>query len=242
MQLSNRFIELLPSFAFDFDREATMLSDARMNDHDIAMACYFCSFDHPKTHSLYLSWNPMGMLAARGVVFTIGRCTNLRHVDVSWCRLGIDGIRLLFRSLAHNSVIEALNVAGNDACGREAGTIVSELLTTNTTLRRLSVAFNELGVDGAKSLAVGLPNCTVQDLSLRGCSIGDEGATTIATALKDNKVLQSLTVADNGMGEKGASMLASFVRLRLGAAIRMVDPEGLCMSRAAHATDLLPER
>jgi len=86
-------------------------------------------------------------------------------------------------------------------------------LGVNTLLRRLDLAFNSIGPDGAEAMARALAsNQGLQELDLRDNEIGDGGAQALAEGLLTNYSLRKLQVARNGIGSRGALALQAAQR------------------------------
>ena len=84
--------------------------------------------------------------------------------------------------------------------------LVSEAKKTTGEIERPSFATFQKGLI-AEALRV---NRTLTRLSLANNEIGPDGAHSIAYNLRDNHVLTHLSVVDNKIGDRGASALASF--------------------------------
>jgi Ran GTPase-activating protein (RanGAP) involved in mRNA processing and transport len=73
--------------------------------------------------------------------------------------------------------------------------------------------YNTIGDEGATALANALKvNTAVQDLWLGGNTIGDEGATVLANALTQNSTLQRLRLDGNTIGDEGAKALLDCIK------------------------------
>lgn len=84
-------------------------------------------------------------------------------------------------------------------------TIMAKLLKDNEQLEELILSESKLDATCIKCLAVGLePNRALRILTLAHNQIGSEGAVTLAEYLKVNKVLLELDVDDNGIEDLGA--------------------------------------
>ena len=69
---------------------------------------------------------------------------------------------------------------------------------------------NSVGDGGAASLASALKeNTTLQTLNLLHNSVGADGAASLASALKENTTLQTLNLWGNSVGDASAASLAS---------------------------------
>jgi Ran GTPase-activating protein (RanGAP) involved in mRNA processing and transport len=108
---------------------------------------------------------------------------------------------------------------------------IAKELTTNTTLKHLSLRWNEIGDGGAIAIATALrTNKSLVELGLGSNGIGDNGAAAIAIALQINKSLRLLHLANNGIGDKGAVAIAG--ALQRNKSLREL---GLCRNKIGDA-------
>ena len=92
----------------------------------------------------------------------------------------------------------------------------------NTSLSSLYLSSNSIGDEGANSLAQALRvNNSLSSLVVSKNSVGDEGANSIAQSLRDNTSLSSLVLQSNFIGNEGADSLAQ--ALRVNATISSLD-------------------
>jgi len=84
------------------------------------------------------------------------------------------------------------------------------------TLRRLDLSENpQLKLGGAaRSLAslIRQSGCSLEDLNLQSCGLGNKGAATLAPALGENHSLTSVDLGSNDITSKGLLSLAEGLR------------------------------
>ncbi len=86
----------------------------------------------------------------------------------------------------------------------------SAALDKNPTLTTLHLTCNNIGDEGARSLAAALDNnATLTFLHIGNNNIGAEGARSLAAALDNNATLTNLDLAENNIGAEGARSLAA---------------------------------
>lgn len=135
------------------------------------------------------------------------------------------GVELNDDSVEIDAIIERLNgdkvtiidLHDNDIADRSVHRIVQALMqTTQPYLQSFLLGTNSITEQGAQWLGqyIEASSCPLLHLSLSSNSIGDEGATYLATAMKKNTdtCLQSLAIDDNDIGTEGAVALALMIK------------------------------
>lgn len=91
---------------------------------------------------------------------------------------------------------------------------LANVLSNNTSLKRLLLQDNQIGRVGACELAKALKvNKTLEELVLFSNQIGDNGACELARALSHyNTTLRRLCLGNNGLGNEGAKLLARMLK------------------------------
>lgn len=110
-----------------------------------------------------------------------------------------------------------------------SGVVVGAFIRIHASLNRLDLRSLPLGVEGGRALALALSaNTSLTALSLPEAQLGDDGAEQIAHALIGNPrcALQSLNLSDNGVGVRGASAIAEYLRVA-GASLTALDGVGM---------------
>lgn len=94
--------------------------------------------------------------------------------------------------------------------GNEGAKAISVALTTNTSLRVLSLTSSGITLVGAEVLGSALQeNGTLHSLNLDGNKLGDQGLESLVNGLKSSTSLTALSVANNGITDKGVVLIAS---------------------------------
>ncbi|KAL4167364.1 hypothetical protein KRP22_012850 [Phytophthora ramorum] len=135
--------------------------------------------------------------------------STVTHLDLTGNRLGEHGAACLATSLTKNNAVNKLVLADCE--------LTSEALTewvaffragTNSTLRHLSLADNQIDDDGAEALGAMLQAAKTRDLhvDLRGNDLSAEGLKVLAGAMKDSSVA-AVQVANNQDDDDPTAML-----------------------------------
>ena len=99
--------------------------------------------------------------------------------------------------------------------GTEDITIMSDLLSTNTTLRSLDLSHNNLGDDGGKSVANALArNVTMHTLDVSSCGLGTVAGTALKEMSDKGGALTSLVLEGNPVESQLSSVGFSAEKLR----------------------------
>ena len=102
-----------------------------------------------------------------------------------------------------------VDLSGRRIGDREAEYIARALMDPNTKVKTLDLTWNSIGVDGATAIAEALKsNVTLQTLHLTNNCIEDDGAMAIAEALTYNSTLQTVWLPRNMIGTAGATAIA----------------------------------
>ena len=161
----------------------------------------------------------------------------IRIIDLSDCSLRDETARDLADMLSHNSTVEELLIETNLFTG-EAVKILAGNVRQNTTLKRLSLAYNNLGDVGVKAITAALTPDTslmgmatrnndndhsdredgrrcsaLHSLSLQKTKCGEEGARAVAEMLRRNNTLQQLDISENPLGYEGVTFIAKALEL-----------------------------
>ena len=160
----------------------------------------------------------------------------IRIIDLSDCSLRDETARDLADMLSHNSTVEELLIETNLFTG-EAVKILAGNVRQNTTLKRLSLAYNNLGDVGVKAITAALTPDTslmgmatrnndndhsdrkdgrrcsaLHTLSLSRTKCGEQGAFDVAEMLRSNNTLEQLDIAVNPFGCKGVAYIAKALK------------------------------
>ena len=129
----------------------------------------------------------------------------LRHLDVSKCRLGAEGATVLAEMLLKNSTLRGLDVSAN-AMGDEGVIAICHSLRRskkgNTTLKELRLHGNLIHFEGGQAVAEMLAdNMDMEVLSLGDCYMGAAAGRLVSDAMRKNRFLQQLELQGNRLGD-----------------------------------------
>ena len=130
-------------------------------------------------------------------------------VNHSHVRLGDAGVLLLLDGLRENGRVSFLGLR-NVGLGDDGAAAVAGLLRTGASaLTTVDLAFNTIGDEGARALAMAVcANSRLTRLNLGHNQVGDAGAVVLAEAIRGNAVVNDVDLAYNEIGDVGASALA----------------------------------
>ncbi|KAI5607612.1 ribonuclease inhibitor-like isoform X5, partial [Silurus asotus] len=91
-------------------------------------------------------------------------------------------------------------------------TVLSSVLSTNSSLKELDLSENKLQDSGVKLLSAGLqnPHCTLEILRLCRCDLTDENCTVLSSVLNSNSSkLRELDLRYNELLDSGVKLLSA---------------------------------
>ncbi|XP_069993501.1 leucine-rich repeat-containing protein 45 [Penaeus vannamei] len=149
----------------------------------------------------------VGTCAVLGKILQSTTC--IRKASFEDCLLEEDGIKSILLGLCGNSSVKTLSLKGNSIQGN--GThAVSKMLRHNSTITRLSLEWNNLGLC-TESFAAFCEsagnNSALQYLDLRSNQLGTDAAVHIAQALAKNNTLTAIDIRWNSLGKAGGKTI-----------------------------------
>ena len=126
----------------------------------------------------------------------------VRSLNLAFADVDDDGARVLSPGIG--SLYE-LNLRANGIRFAGCAALASRLAGS---LRRLCLASNPIGRNGAIALGLALPSCALEVLDVSGCSIDTEGCVVLANGVASSKTLLELLIGFNRLGPAGAAALA----------------------------------
>jgi len=190
--------------------------------------------------ALDVSCNPLerdgGMRVARFIVSDRA----LRHLNLSSCELETDSLIAIATALRENSSLEAIGLDNPRTFSHDdeitvhiasmlqvnatlqeltlrqhrmrcsGASILADAILSNSTLRSLDLACNEISVEGAEALArvVVAVDCHVESLLLGANRVANDGAAAIGAALEFTNCLRELDLSNNRISDEGLSGIA----------------------------------
>ena len=132
-------------------------------------------------------------------------CTNLQSLDMSYCKIGSEGVALLFDDHQCWVNLHTLNLCHNNI-GSDGAQVLSNVLVHCKKLRCLDLYGGDIGDDGTIALAEGLKDLnSLLELRLGWNEITSQSALTLVEVLKYNH-LQHLDLS--GISTSPESMAA----------------------------------
>lgn len=141
------------------------------------------------------------------------RDSTLRTLDLSHNRIGSDGGDAIAQMIGQaNCSVTELDLSWNHINGRGAEEL-GDQLQWNTSLKTLSLAFNDFARGGQEVGAGLLENKILTKLDFSRCQVGGEAALVLSRALRCNakSALRELLLDGNPLGENGGAELARYI-------------------------------
>ena len=154
----------------------------------------------------------------------LDKTSGLRELSMKNHTFGDRGARLLSDALSRNEVLTRINLDSNKICDAGAEALASFLIlqqrqkVANPHLRRnyidsISLSHNNISDEGAISLAEAIRcNTSLKSVYLRGNVIGRAGLCAIAEAVYNNKNLEQLTLFGNSFEQTAGSMFYNVIK------------------------------
>ncbi|XP_074481583.1 NACHT, LRR and PYD domains-containing protein 3-like isoform X1 [Sebastes fasciatus] len=140
--------------------------------------------------------------------------STLRELDLSNNNLRDSGVKLLTAGLESPHCTLGTLRLGLCKLSMRSCEALSSVLSSQCSLRELDLSNNDLRDLGVQQLAVGLgmPNCTLEMVSLSGCLVTEDGCAPLASALRSNPShLRELDLSYNHPGDPGVKRLSAAV-------------------------------
>ncbi|XP_065917360.1 ribonuclease inhibitor-like isoform X2 [Dysidea avara] len=130
----------------------------------------------------------------------------LEILQLSYNKIGDDGISMIAEGLQGNNAITSLMIGG---CGitMKGATAIAELVRNRSTLLYLSLSENKVGDDGISVIAGALVKIGIRNLEAEQCEITLTGAKALAELLSINKNITQLNLCKNLITSVGARLI-----------------------------------
>eukprot|EP00565_Helicotheca_tamesis_P008513 CAMPEP_0185725720 /NCGR_PEP_ID=MMETSP1171-20130828/1910_1 /TAXON_ID=374046 /ORGANISM="Helicotheca tamensis, Strain CCMP826" /LENGTH=505 /DNA_ID=CAMNT_0028393913 /DNA_START=44 /DNA_END=1561 /DNA_ORIENTATION=+ len=151
---------------------------------------------------LDLADNSFGPEGANNLGTALGRCSNLKYLNLRDCLLEDDGTGIVCRAIwSSDSPIEHLDISGNEIT-RHGAKSVAELIEENETLKVLLLEENELTSLGVKTIAKALEGAL--DGAKDDVDSDDDSG---SPETKSKAIIEELSLATNECGRIGGKAI-----------------------------------
>ncbi|XP_076832903.1 NACHT, LRR and PYD domains-containing protein 3-like isoform X2 [Brachyhypopomus gauderio] len=143
------------------------------------------------------------------------KSSHIRELDLSQNNIGDSGVKELSNTLKKVSCeLDTLKL-NNCNLSADSCAALGLILSTNSTLKTLSLCHNELRNEGVTLLASGLknPNCKLEALMMSNCGITTEGCGFLGPVLSSKSShIRELDLSQNNIGDSGVKELSNTLK------------------------------
>jgi Ran GTPase-activating protein (RanGAP) involved in mRNA processing and transport len=198
-------------------RPSCALSDIQLKGNQIraegAMHLAYALQNNRSLKVLELQSNAIGPIGARALCNALRDNNSVHALNFNENELGDEGAEAVSMLLLNNTSITTLGLANNRIRKRGASALGRALEHESSAVTGLDLGSNEIGNNGAVSLAKALMNNTAMtSLDLRSCEIHLKGCLSLAEMAQHNTTLRHLDLGANYCKNQGAIAWASVLR------------------------------
>ena len=160
----------------------------------------------PALRELDLSLCMLGREGATALGHVPGSFRHIRVLLLADNQIGDEGAQGMLPALEQATSLTALNLDNNRITHGSVGPV---MMAMPPSLKKMIIANNPLEAYGAHLMSAALPHLlALEHLDVRGCSLGDGGAATLAPVWKELPSLSVVLLASNSIGNSGADSVA----------------------------------
>ncbi|XP_072133413.1 uncharacterized protein [Mobula birostris] len=151
---------------------------------------------------------------AKDLISALSTNSSLTELDLGANKLGDSGVKPVSEALRNPECkIQKLWLYDVGLTANGAKDLISTL-STNRSLKELSLNDNKLGDSGVKLVSAALrnPECKIQKLWLWNVGLTVSGAEDLSPAISTNRSLMELNLNDNQLGESGVKLVSAALR------------------------------
>ncbi|XP_072892029.1 ribonuclease inhibitor-like [Hemitrygon akajei] len=189
------------------------LSDNKLGDSGVKLVSAALRNPECKIQKLWLWKVGLTDSGAEDLASALSTNPSLTVLDLSLNKLGDPGVKLVSAALRNPECkIQKLWLDNVGLTDSGAEDLVSAL-STNPSLTKLDLSYNELGDSGVKLVSEALrnPECKIQTLWLRDVGLTDSGAEDLVSALSTNPSLTDLDLRSNSLTDRSVPALRRLI-------------------------------
>ena len=161
---------------------------------------------------LNLNSNAVGQLGMKNLSRMLTNNRTIESLYIGMNNIGEKGAAYLAFAIKHNYTIRLLHINDNQIGPNAASILFDQLKDDNRTILNLNLAWNNIGIQGAKDLTeVFKKNAVLTDIDLSGNQIGSDGVILLANSLSYNISLKNIDLSNNHIDDSGAYAMSEAI-------------------------------